>query len=66
MSDLCPQAAETPPAQMPMKKYLGFFKKLGSLSRRNSDDDRSLMEKLRDKYRLVIMNADTFEEVMSF
>lgn len=49
-----------------MKRYFGFFKKLGSLSRRQGDDDRSLMEKLRDKYRLVIMNADTFEEVMSF
>jgi murein DD-endopeptidase MepM/ murein hydrolase activator NlpD len=48
-----------------MNKYFGFFKKLGSLFSRRSDDNRSLMEKLRDKYRLVIMNADTFEEVMS-
>lgn len=48
-----------------MEKYFGFFKKLGSFFRRQSADDRSLMEKLRDKYRLVIMNADTFEEVMS-
>ncbi len=48
-----------------MKKYFGFFKKLGSFFSRQSDDNRSLMEKLRDKYRLVIMNADTFEELMS-
>lgn len=48
-----------------MNKYFGFLKKLGSLFSRQSDDNRSLMEKLRDKYRLVIMNADTFEEVMS-
>ncbi len=32
---------------------------------RSSDDERTLMEKLRDKYRLVIMNDDTFEEVTS-
>lgn len=48
-----------------MDKYFGFLKKLGSFFSRQSDDNRSLMEKLRDKYRLVIMNADTFEEVMS-
>jgi len=48
-----------------MNKYFGIFKKLGSVFSRQSDDNRSLMEKLRDKYRLVIMNADTFEEVMS-
>lgn len=33
--------------------------------RPKSDDDRKLMDKLRDKYRLVIMNNDTFEEVTS-
>ena len=44
-----------------LQKYFGFFKKLGAFFTRHSDDDRSLMEKLRDKYRLVIMNADTFE-----
>jgi len=48
-----------------LQKYLGFFKKLGTFFTRHSDDDRSLMEKLRDKYRLVIMNADTFEEITS-
>jgi septal ring factor EnvC (AmiA/AmiB activator) len=44
-----------------MKKYLGF---LGQLFRRG-DDQRGLMEKLRDQYRLVIMNEETFEEVSS-
>jgi septal ring factor EnvC (AmiA/AmiB activator) len=44
-----------------MKKYLGF---LGQLFRRR-DDQRGLMEKLRDQYRLVIMNEETFEEVSS-
>lgn len=44
-----------------MKKYLGF---LGQIFRRG-DDQRGLMEKLRDQYRLVIMNEETFEEVSS-
>ncbi|MBK8920423.1 MAG: M23 family metallopeptidase [Saprospirales bacterium] len=49
-----------------MQKYLGFIKKLADFFRRREDDSRSLMEKLRDKYRLVIMNDETFEEVTSF
>ncbi|MBK7937725.1 MAG: M23 family metallopeptidase [Lewinellaceae bacterium] len=48
-----------------MQKYFAFIKKFFDFFRRHSDDDRSLMEKLRDKYRLVIMNDDTFEEVTS-
>lgn len=49
-----------------MQKYFSFFKKISGLFRRHSDDERSLMEKLRDKYRLVVMNDDSFEEVFSF
>ncbi|MCK6694286.1 MAG: hypothetical protein L6Q97_19565, partial [Thermoanaerobaculia bacterium] len=48
-----------------MQKYLAFIKKLGAFFRRSGDDDRSLMSQLRDKYRLVIMNDETFEEVTS-
>lgn len=48
-----------------MQKYFAFIKKSFEFFRRHGDDDRSLMEKLRDKYRLVIMNDDTFEEVAS-
>jgi murein DD-endopeptidase MepM/ murein hydrolase activator NlpD len=48
-----------------MQKYFAFLSKLVNFFRRRSDDERSLMEKLRDKYRLVIMNDDTFEEVSS-
>ncbi|MCC6280179.1 MAG: M23 family metallopeptidase [Saprospiraceae bacterium] len=48
-----------------MQKYLAFIKKFLDFFRRTGDDDRSLMDKLRDKYRLVIMNDDTFEEVTS-
>ncbi len=48
-----------------MQKYFGFFKKLAAFFRRSNNDERSLMEKLRDKHRLVIMNDDTFEEVTS-
>lgn len=47
------------------QKYFGFFKKIGGFFRRSGNDDRSLMEKLRDNYRLVIMNAETFEEITS-
>jgi murein DD-endopeptidase MepM/ murein hydrolase activator NlpD len=39
-----------------------FFRKL---FRRDSTDDRTLMQKLRDKYRLLIINDETFEEVTS-
>lgn len=48
-----------------MKKFFAFLKQFISFFRRHGDDDRSLMEKMRDKYRLVIMNDDTFEEVSS-
>jgi murein DD-endopeptidase MepM/ murein hydrolase activator NlpD len=48
-----------------MQKYFAFIKNLANFFRRRSDDDRSLMQKMRDKYRLVIMNDDTFEEVTS-
>lgn len=48
-----------------MQKYLAFFKNLIGFFRRRSDDDRTIMEKMRDKYRLVIMNDETFEEVTS-
>lgn len=48
-----------------MQKFFAFIKQFIQFFRRHGDDDRSLMEKLRDKYRLVIMNDDTFEEVTS-
>ncbi|MEQ1744384.1 MAG: M23 family metallopeptidase [Saprospiraceae bacterium] len=48
-----------------MQRYLALAKRaLGFFWRRESDG-RGLMEKLRDKYRLVIMNDETFEEVTS-
>ncbi len=48
-----------------MQKFFAFVKQFIQFFRSHGDDDRSLMEKLRDKYRLVIMNDDTFEEVTS-
>ncbi|MBL7804068.1 MAG: M23 family metallopeptidase [Saprospiraceae bacterium] len=48
-----------------MQKYFAFIKKFLDFFRRHGDDDRSLMDKLRDKYRLVVMNDETFEEVTS-
>jgi murein DD-endopeptidase MepM/ murein hydrolase activator NlpD len=48
-----------------MQKYFTFFKKMADFFRPKMDDGRTLMEKLRDKYRLVIMNDETFEEVTS-
>ena len=48
-----------------MQKYLAFLKKFANFFRRHGDDDRSLLDKMRDKYRLVIMNDETFEEVTS-
>jgi murein DD-endopeptidase MepM/ murein hydrolase activator NlpD len=48
-----------------MQKYFAFIKNFFKFFRKHGDDDRSLMEKMRDKYRLVIMNDDTFEEVTS-
>jgi Membrane proteins related to metalloendopeptidases len=48
-----------------MQKFFLFLKQFIHFFRRHGDDDRSLMEKMRDKYRLVIMNDDTFEEVSS-
>lgn len=48
-----------------MNKYLTFVGKLFRFFRPKGDDERKLMDKLRDQYRLVIMNDDTFEEVTS-
>ena len=48
-----------------MKKYFAFLKKFINFFRRQGADERNLMDKLRDKYRLVIINDDTFEEVTS-
>jgi murein DD-endopeptidase MepM/ murein hydrolase activator NlpD len=49
-----------------MQKYFSIFKNLASFFRRDPEDERKWTEKLRDKYRLVIMNDETFEEVSSF
>ncbi|MBK8557014.1 MAG: M23 family metallopeptidase [Lewinellaceae bacterium] len=48
-----------------MQKYFAFIKKIADFFKNRGDDDRSLMEKWRDKYRLVIRNDETFEEVTS-
>ncbi|MCC7245447.1 MAG: M23 family metallopeptidase [Saprospiraceae bacterium] len=48
-----------------MRKKIDAFKNLARFFKRSSDDERDLMEKLRDKYRLVVMNDETFEEVTS-
>lgn len=48
-----------------MKKHIASFKKIAEFFRPKGDDERPLLEKLRDKYRLVIMNDQTFEEVTS-
>jgi murein DD-endopeptidase MepM/ murein hydrolase activator NlpD len=48
-----------------MKKLFEFISKFFRFFRSSGEDDRKLMEKLRDKYRLVIMNDETFEEVTS-
>jgi len=48
-----------------MQKYFGFIRKLRDLLPSNKDDSRGLFEKMRDQYRLVIMNDETFEEVSS-
>lgn len=48
-----------------MQRFFAFLKQFVQFFRRSDGDDRSLMEKLRDKYRLIIMNDDTFEEVTS-
>ncbi|MCB0526015.1 MAG: M23 family metallopeptidase [Saprospiraceae bacterium] len=48
-----------------MKRFFSFIKQFASFFRRHGDEDRGLMEKLRDTYRLVVMNDDTFEEVTS-
>jgi murein DD-endopeptidase MepM/ murein hydrolase activator NlpD len=49
-----------------MQKYIAFFKNIAGFFRPNPEDGRKWSEKLRDKYRLVVMNDDTFEEVSSF
>ena len=64
LNELCPYPILSP-SPIDMQKYFAFIKKFFEFFRRHGDDDRSLMEKLRDKYRLVIMNDDTFEEVTS-
>jgi len=48
-----------------MQKLFTFIKQFANFFRRHGDEDRSLMDKLRDTYRLVVMNDDTFEEVTS-
>jgi len=48
-----------------MQRYLALAKRAAGFFWRRGDDDRGLLEKLRDKYRLVIMNDETFEEVTS-
>ncbi len=48
-----------------MQKFFAFLKQFINFFRMQGDDERSLMDKMRDKYRLVIMNDDTFEEVTS-
>lgn len=48
-----------------MQKFFAFLKQFINFFRKHGDEDRSLMDKMRDKYRLVIMNDDTFEEVTS-
>lgn len=48
-----------------MQKFIIFIKQFIDFFRQHGDEDRSLMDKLRDKYRLVVMNDDTFEEVTS-
>jgi murein DD-endopeptidase MepM/ murein hydrolase activator NlpD len=49
-----------------MKKYLAALGNIWRFFRRNPEDDRKWTEKLRDKYRLVVMNDETFEEISSF
>jgi murein DD-endopeptidase MepM/ murein hydrolase activator NlpD len=48
-----------------MQKFFAFVKQFISFFRSQGDIERSFMDKMRDKYRLVIMNDDTFEEVTS-
>ncbi|MBK8969011.1 MAG: M23 family metallopeptidase [Saprospiraceae bacterium] len=48
-----------------MQKYFGIIQKIRDLVRSQKDDSRGLLEKMRDQYRLVIMNDETFEEVSS-
>ena len=48
-----------------MQKFFAFFKNMITFFRSSGDDERSRMEKLRDQYRLVLMNEETFEEVSS-
>ncbi len=48
-----------------MQKYFTFIRQFVNFFRQHGDGDRKLMDKLRDKYRLVVMNDDTFEEITS-
>jgi murein DD-endopeptidase MepM/ murein hydrolase activator NlpD len=49
-----------------MQKYLDALRRLFTFFKRDPEDDRKWTEKLRDKYRLVLMHDETFEEVSSF
>lgn len=49
-----------------MQKYFKSFKKAFSIFKPKEGDERKLREKLRDKYRLILKNSDTFEEVGAF
>lgn len=48
-----------------MKKYLDLFGKLRQFFKR-SEDGRSLSERMRDHYRLVLIDDDTYSEVGSW
>jgi murein DD-endopeptidase MepM/ murein hydrolase activator NlpD len=48
-----------------MKKYLDLFGKLRQFFKR-SEDGRSLSERMRDHYRLVLLNDDTYNELGSW
>lgn len=49
-----------------MQKYFTGFKNILRFFKKDPEDDRKWTEKLRDKYRLVVMNDETFEELASF
>jgi murein DD-endopeptidase MepM/ murein hydrolase activator NlpD len=47
-----------------MKKYLDIFSKFKQFFKKGADE-RSLSEKLRDHYRLILVNEDSYSEVAS-
>ena len=69
MTEICPRfgsaQAQYIAPKLTMQKFFTFIKQFVNSFRTQGDGDRRLMDKLRDKYRLVIMNDDTFEEVTS-